>query len=152
VIRLEHSVVIRRPLAEVFEHVADPRLDPAWNEAIVAARLTSPEPIGSGTTFEYQTEFLGRRLTLAAVITDHQPGRRACVRTMAGPLRLAGCRVVEAVDDEHTRLTVTLETGATGLLRLAEGMAAEPARRQLVASLGRLKAVLEARSASAPLA
>ena len=44
------SVHISRPRDEVFEFVADARNRPQWDESVDSEELTSPEPIGVGTT------------------------------------------------------------------------------------------------------
>jgi Polyketide cyclase / dehydrase and lipid transport len=144
VIRIEQSVVIDRPLAEVFAFAADPANDPAWNEPIVATRLLTAGPVGVGTIFQHSAQFLGQRFETTVELTEYELGMKACVKTVGGPLQSTGCRVFAAVG-EATRLTVSLVGEASGLFRLGEGIAARAARRQLDGDLARLKALLEAR-------
>jgi hypothetical protein len=44
------EVLIARPLDEVFEFVADVRNRPRWDDSVDSEELTSPEPIGVGST------------------------------------------------------------------------------------------------------
>jgi hypothetical protein len=44
------SVQIARPLDEVFAFVADARNRPLWDDSVESEELTSPEPIGVGST------------------------------------------------------------------------------------------------------
>ena len=45
------SIVVARPIREVFEYVTDPRNDPAWHTTVVSVRQTSAGPLGAGTVF-----------------------------------------------------------------------------------------------------
>ena len=141
-IRIEQSVVIQRPLEEVFAFVANPGNDPQWNAPIRATRLTSAGPVGVGTTFRHEVEFMGRRFATTVEITEYVPNQRACVKTVGGPLDSWGCRTVEPVAG-GTWLIVSLEGEARGLLKLGEAVAARAARHQLEPDLARLKAMLE---------
>jgi carbon monoxide dehydrogenase subunit G len=144
-IRLEQSIVIQRPLAEVFAFISNPGNDAQWNAPILRTRLLSEGPSRVGTTFQHDVELLGRRFETTVEITAYTPNERACVKTIGGPLNSTGCRIVEPVAD-GTRLIVTLEGEARGLLRLGEAVAARAARHQLETALAALKTLLETRS------
>jgi hypothetical protein len=142
--RVEHSIVIARPLPEVFAFAADPANDPAWNEPVVATRLMTEGAVGPGTVFRHTATFLGQRFETTVEVTDYIPNERACVKTVGGPLQSTGCRHFAAVAG-GTRLTITVEGQASGLLRFGESLAARAVRRQLEGDMARLKALLEAR-------
>ncbi len=141
-IHVEQSIVIQRPLEDVFTFVANPGNDAQWNAPIRATRLTSAGPVGVGTTFEHDVEFMGRRFVTTVEITEYVLNQQACVRTVGGPLQSWGCRTVAAVDGS-TRLTVRLEGQMRGVLKLGEAVAGVAARQQLETGLARLKALLE---------
>jgi hypothetical protein len=61
--RFKQSVVINRPVEQVFVFVSDLENDPPWSGA-AGMRRTSPGPVGIGTTFRQRDRFLGRRLDL----------------------------------------------------------------------------------------
>jgi hypothetical protein len=44
------SAVILRPVEDVFAFVEDARNRPRWDDSVDSEELTSPEPIGVGTT------------------------------------------------------------------------------------------------------
>lgn len=50
-VKFEESVVIERPLEQVFAFVSDPRNDTEWSEEIAEVRQTSEGPLGVGTSF-----------------------------------------------------------------------------------------------------
>jgi hypothetical protein len=49
--RIEGRTSFARPPAEVFDFLADPRNEPAYNPLILSARKLTPGPIGPGTRF-----------------------------------------------------------------------------------------------------
>lgn len=49
-IEVSHSVVIDRPVDEVFDYAGDPVNDPAWASVIIASELTSVGPLAKGST------------------------------------------------------------------------------------------------------
>lgn len=65
------EVLISRPLAEVFAFVADARNQPRWDESVDSEELTSPEPIGVGTTVRTRMHAVGR--------TEHEPPDRMTI-------------------------------------------------------------------------
>ena len=46
---IEGEIVIRRPVEEVFDFVADERNEPSFNERMFRAELMTPEPIAAGS-------------------------------------------------------------------------------------------------------
>lgn len=59
-IRAHHEITIHRPPDQVFWYFADLRNEPKWNHGHVHdVVMTSPDPIGLGTTFEGDHPGLG---------------------------------------------------------------------------------------------
>ncbi len=59
-ITIEQSVVINRPIEEVFEFVADQSKLPLWQSGVLESGVTSEGPMGVGTTYRYTFQLLGR--------------------------------------------------------------------------------------------
>jgi len=55
------STTIQRPVEDVFAVMSNPANDHRWSSAVVEAELTSPGPVGVGTTAHYVGKTLGRR-------------------------------------------------------------------------------------------
>ena len=53
-------MVIARPMDEVFAFVSDARNRPSWDDSIESEELTSPEPIGVGSTVRTRMRSMGR--------------------------------------------------------------------------------------------
>ena len=58
---IEGEIVIKRPLEEVFDFVADERNEPRYNPQMRRVELVTPGPIGLGTRFRVEMTRMGRR-------------------------------------------------------------------------------------------
>jgi hypothetical protein len=138
----ERSIVIDRPLEEVFAFVTDPHNNALWCGWFIESEVTSNGPIGVGTTFRNVATFLGKRIEADAVVTSWEPNRRSCIRTTSGPILTTGCRSVEAVEG-GTRFAQTIEASPGAFFGLAEHIVVRLGARQLEADLLMLKELLE---------
>jgi uncharacterized protein YndB with AHSA1/START domain len=84
-ITFETSVRIRRPIEEVFSHVADPLNFPRWNSAVEAVRKTPAAENGVASTYSMERELpTGRAVNELEVVASQRP-REFAIRTTAGP-------------------------------------------------------------------
>jgi uncharacterized protein YndB with AHSA1/START domain len=139
---LQQSVVINRPVEQVFAFVSDLENDSQWG-LTTQTRRTSPGPLGVGATFRQRDRFLGRPLELSMEVVGYQPDHQIAVRASSRGLSLAGDRTVEPVGARATRLTFTGGGHARGVLRLAEPLLVAAGRRRLRHQLDDLKHLLE---------
>ncbi len=142
--RVESSIVIERPVEEVFDFVTDPRNEALWSSLIVEQEKTSEGPTGVGTSLRNTVRFLGRQFDMTFEITEHEINKRNCIRTVSGPIPATGYRIVEPVKG-GTRFTQITEGEVGGFFRLAEPLVIRAARRQYETDLAALKDVLEVR-------
>ena len=75
-----HSVVIDRPIEEVFSVLTDVTLTGRWYPADVEEWWTSPSPHGVGSTRRARVRVLGRAMENDAVVTAFEPPRLAAMR------------------------------------------------------------------------
>jgi uncharacterized protein YndB with AHSA1/START domain len=140
------SIVIHRPPADVFAALADPAEDPRWATAVVAARRVPAGPLTAGARFEQTVRLAGRRMRIAGIVSEYEPGRRIALAPVprgAGPLKyVAGTRTVEPVDG-GARVTFGAH-GRSGLFGgRAEPLVTWAVRRAFRRSLRDLKRALE---------
>ena len=145
--KFEHSVVIDRPLKEVWSYVIDPANDPVWQGVIVEVRRGAGVPLEVGSEIEEVSQFLGRRFDITYVVTEHEPMRRSAVRTTSGPVAATGSYTFEETDG-GTRFTMEGEVDAHGLFKLAEPVFARLARREWAHGAETLKVLLESGAAA----
>ena len=85
-VREEHSVVIRRPIEEVFAFASDPDNDALWESTTLEAEQTSEGPVDVGAMLRNTTKFLGRRFDTSYELTEYEPSRKQCYRVTTGPI------------------------------------------------------------------
>src|SRR5215208_2967570 len=139
------SVLIARPIADVFEFVEDARNRPRWDDSVDSEELTSPEPIGVGTTVRTRMRSMGRDYVLDWRIAEHEPPRRQTIESTAGPFPTTLRYELTPVDG-GTRVDFAVTGAPTGALRVLQPLIARTTRRNLDRGFPRLKEMLEARS------
>ncbi len=141
--RIEHSVVIARPIEDVWAYVDDAANNPVWQGPVIEVRRGGGVPIEVGSEIEEVLQFLGRRLEVTWVVTEHEPMRLASVRASSAPVPMEGTYRLAQVEG-GTRFTMAAEMEAHGLFKLAEPVFARMIRRETASSCEVLKELLEA--------
>jgi carbon monoxide dehydrogenase subunit G len=138
--RIQGQTAIRRPLAEVFDFVADERNN--YDPNVTDAELLTGEPIGIGTRFRSTSVRRGRPVDMIVEIVEYdRPTRLVTVTHLAGIDILSTLTL--ATEDAGTRLLWTSELEPRGLLRLLAPVLAIYGRRQTRALWTNLKQTLE---------
>ena len=149
--KIEESVFIHRPPAEVFAYLEVRSHDAAWMASVAKSEWLNPTeadqyaPVGVGRRGRMVMKIPGRRLEFIDEVTEYEPGRRIAHRTVNGPIPLDTACICEP-EDGGCRTTVK---GAThrlpgGLIgQIAAPLVAPLIRRGFKADLARLKKILE---------
>jgi len=141
-IKVEASIVIQKPVAEVFSYSNDPANNTKWQEGLVESKITSPGPVGVGTQITDVRKFLGRDMDSKLEVTAYEPNKRISLKTISGPIKFEITQTYEPAGG-GTKLTMTGEGEPGGLFKLAEGAVKKQFETQLQGDLGRLKVVME---------
>ena len=140
-IRLEHSVVIKRPIEEVFAFVTDFDNLPQWDPAVLEAKITSEGPVGVGTTLREVFLLLGRKVELPGEITEYEPNRKFGFKATSGPMPAEVTMTLEPAGGS-TKFTIVAEAEPKGFFRVAEPLVARTLRRQSETNHANLKDLL----------
>jgi uncharacterized protein YndB with AHSA1/START domain len=143
VVRVDHSLVIERPPAEVFSYTTDPGKLPEWQSTALEAR--SDGPIQQGTHVTEVRKFLGRRMESEVEVTAYEPNRRFALKVLSGPVPFTFEQTLEPTDG-GTTIKIVLEGEPGGFFKLAEPLVERAVRRQVKADFEQLKDILESRS------
>ncbi len=143
-ITAERTVVIDRPIEEVFAYVTDQTNTPDWQPGLVEVQRTTAGPIGVGTKHRFVRNFMGRRMEADNEYVAYEPGRLVTFRTTSGPPLVAS--YLFDVEPSGTRLTSRVELDGGGLFGLLEPVIGAGLRREMKAALPALKTLLESRS------
>ena len=82
---IEVSIVIDRPLDEVFAYLADEENNVNWRSGMVDVRRTSEGPVGVGTTYRIVNHVMGRRIEGEAEVTQFELNRKYATTNKSGP-------------------------------------------------------------------
>jgi carbon monoxide dehydrogenase subunit G len=136
------AVHISRPADEVFAFVADARNRPRWDESVDSEELTSPEPIGTGSTVRTRLRSMGREYVLTWEIVEHEPPSRQTIESTSGPFPTTlGYQLSE--QDGGTLVEFSVTGRPNGMLRLLQPLLARNTQRNLDRGFPRLKRLLE---------
>ena len=141
------SVVIARPVEDVFAYAGDPANDSSWATVMVESRMTSDGPVEKGSTLVEVLRFLGKRIETECEVTEYEPDSRIAFTMIAGPNKGAHERTFESVEG-GTRVTLLTRGDSSGLFKLADPVLKRMGTRQMAADLAILKELLESDAAA----
>ncbi len=143
-IKLEDTIEIDRPIHEVWDFVTDCTNEPQWHTDCLSARLTSPAPLGSGSTQAWAMAYAkGEEANLK--VTALEPGRREQLETVTAPMNVKP--TITYLFEESgpaTRFTRAMEVRPEGRTRLMEPFLRRMMTKNNASYVSNLKAVLEA--------
>ena len=137
----QRTVVINKPIADVFAFVADGEEAPQWRTGVLEIKKTS----GNGPDATYKQVVQGpggRKVDADYQITEYQPPNHLAFKAIAGPVRPIGSYDL-AETDGKTSLTFKLSAELGGWKKWVMGGQVQKTMDAEMAALDRLKAVLE---------
>jgi uncharacterized membrane protein len=148
--RVKESVIIHRPVEDVFGFLEVRSNDAAWMASVLESQwlnstTADPDtPIELGRRGRMIMKLPGRRAEFIDEVTEYEPGRRIAHRTISGPIPLETACICEPAGDS-CRATVVGATKLPGGVvgQLAAPLVAGVIRRGFRADLARLKKLLE---------
>lgn len=143
-IKIESSIVVDRPVDQVFAFLADLENAPKWQSGLTESTKVSEGALGVGTKFRETIRIVGRPVETICEITAYEWGRKMAFKsTSSAAIQYAGEYFFQAVGNS-TRIEAKGETHLGGLWRLLEPLFATEVKREAQAELQKVKAVLEA--------
>ncbi len=121
-IRVEREIDVDRPAAVVFERLTRIEDLPNWQPAVREAAITSPGPLGAGSTIRLIVDAAGQQTEAVGRVVDYDAPERIALEATAGPAELVAAVRVTPIDDARCRVWLGTDIKLGGLLRFAEGM------------------------------
>ena len=137
----ENTVMIRRPIEDVFAFLSDFENVPKWNYAIVETRKVSEGAVGVGTIY-HQVRSVPSRSEERFEVTAYNPPRHLEIRGQLGPFPSCLSYALDAIA-EGTRVTNSVELELRGPGRLLGRVAVPRVRGAVAANLRKLKELLD---------
>lgn len=143
----EQSIVIRRPVDEVFAYMDDIDREHEWQPHLLEAEQTPPGPTTVGTRRRYVSEFLGKRLENTYVVQSYEPMRHIRLESTPESVLRARTEIRWEAEGSGTRVTMSLEGEPKGALRfLPRAMLEATFEKEVRTTLALLREVLEQRA------
>lgn len=143
-IKNEKSIIIHRPIEEVFAFVGDLQNGPQWQNALLEVRCTTEGALGIGTQFTSVRKFMGQKMEATIEFVAYEPNNKIAIRSTSGSTPFEQSFLFESTA-EGTRLTSILELQTGGLMGLADPLISASVKREMDADFGNLKDLLESR-------
>ena len=143
-INVQESIVINRPIDEVFAFVANFENNPKWESNFQKVKLLSSTPSGVGTKYQCDLKLPGQTAISIFEITEYEVNKKIVFEgEPAGPAKPDGSYLFESVPD-GTKITLVPQPTFRGVFKLLEPMMAAYVRKQNRDHLNSLKRILEA--------
>lgn len=107
---IAESIMIARPIAEVFSALTEPHHAKHWISLVFDAELDEPGPITPGSTAWYTVKVFGRRIRVEGQWQRYDAPHESVFQTMVSPLDLHVTYRCTAVPD-GTRADMIVEVG-----------------------------------------
>lgn len=138
----QESVVIARPVEEVFTFLATLENDAKWRKEWSDGHTTTEGSVDVGTTTSLVGSTLGVRVKAVYQVAEYEPNALVEWKTVKGPLPLTFQRAFVGVEG-GTRVTFTYSSEPTGLLKLFFPLVKSMGNKALLADLPTLTELLD---------
>ncbi|MEP6470275.1 MAG: SRPBCC family protein [Chloroflexota bacterium] len=138
-----HTVEIKRAIEDVFAVLTDVTLTGRWYPAKVEEWWTTPPPHGVGSVRRARVLVMGRGVENDAVVTEHDPPRRAAMKGLSRSAPFEVTLAFEPVDG-GTRVEIDSAFHLRGVMRLIGPAFVKSYERGWERGLATLKQMMEA--------
>jgi uncharacterized membrane protein len=143
-LRYESSIIIDRPVDEVFEYMQDIDREHEWQPNLREAEQSPEGAPDVGTRRRYVSEFMGKRFENIYVNTIFEPNRRVAYKSAPGSDTQAQGEITWEPVENGARVTMRVAIEPGGLLRFVpKSLIVSLGEKELADALARAKARLE---------
>lgn len=140
--RVERSVVIKKPIAEVFSYSQNFENITEWEGGVESVQMVEGPDNVVGSRFREVRKFLGKEMKTTLEITAYDENEKWAAKVIEGPVPFEVTMTYESVP-EGTKITTVVEGEPKGFFKLAEKMVASTLEKNLGEDFARLKSLLE---------
>ncbi len=141
-IQFDFTVMIDRPIQEVFAYLTRFEHLPEWQKMITKVTPIDNQPPEAGMEFKVETLVLGRNLEGVVKVTRFDPPNGFSYTTIAGP---SDIKADISIKPAGTGSSVGIQVQAqpAGIFKLAENVFKQKMTEQMQQNLQNLKTILE---------
>ncbi len=139
---VERSVVIHKPVAEVFAYAHDHKNFLTWQKEVISSQEEKGPENTVGSQYSEVRKFIGQEMRTTLEIITFEKNKKWAAKVIKGPVPYTVTMTYAAVP-EGTLLTEVVEGEPKGFFRLTEGMVTTSLQKTLEADQELLKYILE---------
>ena len=141
-IKVEKTVVINKPVGEVFAFVNNNENSTKWQSGVISVQMDEGPDNVVGSRYVEVRKFMGQEMKTTMEITAFTQNMKWAAKVVKGPVPYEVTMTYQAVPD-GTKITTLVEGEPTGFFKLAEGMVAGTLGKSLEEDQNHLKAILK---------
>lgn len=142
-INIISSILIERPVKQIFDFMSTPENDFQWQYGTLASARISEGASQRGTAFRSIGHLMGRRIQSTFEVTEYEPNRKYSFKSLSGPLQSCTSYTFE-IDKGVTQISISTQVNAINFFQVNQGVLEKGMKKQLKENLARLKDLLEA--------
>jgi hypothetical protein len=144
-ISLNISMLIYRPVKQVFDFVSTPENDFQWQYGTLATTKLSEGASRIGTFFQSIGHLMGRRNLSTFEVIEYEPNKTYGFKSISGPLHSQTSYTFE-IANGSTKISVSTQANVVNFFQMDESLLEKNMKTQLKENLALLKMLLEAKS------
>jgi uncharacterized protein YndB with AHSA1/START domain len=144
----EASIMIDRPVRQVFTALVDSKNQPKWDTGLLEACITPDGPVGIGTRITEVRKLMGRTSKNTGEVIEFEPNVRITRKSVDMPMRVVGT-VTFTATPRGTKINWRWDLQPRGFYALVGSMIANTMKKGSENSLRGLKDLLESRGSIA---
>ncbi|MEH7235442.1 SRPBCC family protein [Bacillus sp. JJ1562] len=137
------EIIIKCPISKVSEYAINPDHAPEWYVNIQSVEWKTPKTLTKGSQIAFKAKFLGRELAYVYEIVEFIPDKKFVMKTADGPFPMETIYTWQAIDENHTRMTLRNRGNPTGFNKILSLFMPYMMRRANMKDLKNIKAILE---------
>ena len=141
-IKIEKSIIINRPVEEVWKFLSNIENATKWDRGVLEARQTSEGPIGVGSTLQTRRQMLGWQRIGKLRVSEYVPNRVIALQASLGRMTAQIRYGFESVEGT-TRLTGTSEIELGGWWKLITSILIPMLERDNREDMTNIKRIME---------
>ena len=139
--KVENTVVIQKPVQEVFAFVNNPDNTTKWQGGVETVKHEGGTA-QVGAQYTEVRKFMGREMNTIMEVTALEENKKYAAKVVKGPV-LFDVDVTFTAEDGNTKMTTIVQGEPGGFFKLAENMVAKQLEESLANDGKRLKSLLE---------
>jgi len=140
--KVEKSVIINKPVAEVFAYVQKNENYTKWQSGVVSMQMDEGPDNVVGSRYTEVRKFLGKEMRTTMEITAFTENVKWAAKVIKGQV-LYEVTMTYAAVPEGTKVTTVVEGEPKGFFKLAENLVVSGLEKSLEEDQNRLKTLLE---------